>query len=302
MSFSSDVKSELASCLPQQSCCAAAQAYGLLEFGRSFSASAVSIKTESKHVAQVYRSFVTTVCGLEPSALSETRGAAGIYNISVPELSDRIKIIERFGHATSDISVRINRANLECEYCAAAYLRGAFLSCGAVTDPNVDYHLELSTPYYRLSLDMLALMRELNLKVGLARRKGNNILYLKESEQIEDCLTMMGATDSTLELMGVKMIKNIRNNANRITNCESANIDKTVAAAMAQVAAIKEIDRRIGIKNLPDELREIAELRLDNPDISLRELSEKLQKPLSRSGVNHRMRRLMELSKRKEVQ
>jgi len=220
----------------------------------------------------------------------------------VPELSDRIKIIERFGHATSDISVRINRANLECEYCAAAYLRGAFLSCGAVTDPNVDYHLELSTPYYRLSLDMLALMRELNLKVGLARRKGNNILYLKESEQIEDCLTMMGATDSTLELMGVKMIKNIRNNANRITNCESANIDKTVAAAMAQVAAIKEIDRRIGIKNLPDELREIAELRLDNPDISLRELSEKLQKPLSRSGVNHRMRRLMELSKRKEVQ
>ncbi|MDD3693402.1 MAG: DNA-binding protein WhiA [Oscillospiraceae bacterium] len=298
MSFSSSVKQELAAKVPKQSCCAVAQAYGLLEFGYSFSASFISLKTENKAVAAVYRSFTITVCGLEPRSITESASASGIITIKIPSKPDRIRVIERFGHASTDISIRINRANFECDDCAAAYLRGAFLSSGAVTDPNVDYHLELSTSFHRLSLDMITLMGELGFKVRLVRRKGNNIIYLKESEQIEDCLTLMGANNSTLELMRVKMIKDIRNKANRITNCESANIDKTAAASAEQIAAIRRIESRQGLNSLPDELKELALLRLENPDMSLRELGENLNKPLSRSGVSHRMRRLIELAQK----
>ncbi len=297
MSFSSDAKNELAAQVPKQSCCAVAQAYGLLEFGNSFSASSIFLKTENKAVAAVYRSFTITVCGLEPGSITESASASGILTIKMPSELDRIRVIERFGHAQNDISIRINRANFECDDCAAAYLRGAFLSSGAATDPNVDYHLELSTPFHRLSLDMITLMGELGFKARLVRRKGNNIIYLKESEQIEDCLTLMGANNATLELMRIKMIKDIRNKANRITNCESANIGKTATASVGQIAAIRKIERQQGFNSLPDELKELALLRLDNPDMSLRELGENLKKPLSRSGVSHRMRRIIELAK-----
>lgn len=300
MSFSSEAKEELARLIPGNFCCKTAEAYGLLECGHSFSASSISLQTENAVVSAAYRSFVETVCGLDPAALPESVRSSGIHIVSVPLAEDRERIIERFGHTVKDVSNRLNRANFECESCASAYLRGAFLSCGAVTDPNADYHMELSVPFHRLSLDLLALIGELGFNARLVRRKGNNIIYLKESGQIEDCLTLMGATKASLELMGVKMVKDIRNNANRIANCENANIDKTVSAAMKQVAAIREIERRQGLDSLPEELGELARLRLENPDLSLRELGEHLKQPLSRSGVNHRLNRLLEMADMRE--
>ena len=300
MSFSSEAKEELARLIPGNSCCKTAEAYGLLECGHSFSASSISLQTENAVVSAAYRSFVETVCGLDPAALPESVRSSGIHIVSVPLAGDRARIIERFGHTVKDVSNRLNRANFECELCASAYLRGAFLSCGAVTDPNADYHMELSVPFHRLSLDLLALIGELGFNARLVRRKGNNIIYLKESGQIEDCLTLMGATKASLELMGVKMVKDIRNNANRIANCENANIDKTVSAAMKQVAAIREIERRQGLDSLPEELGELARLRLENPDLSLRELGEHLKQPISRSGVNHRLNRLLEMADMRE--
>ena len=296
MSFSSEVKEELAKLIPEESCCNTAQAYGLLECGHSFSLTSISLKTENAEVSSVYRSFTETVCGLNSTALIETVRSSGIHIISVPQESDRIKIIERFGHSVDDIAIRINRANFECESCAASYIRGAFLSCGTVTDPNADYHMEFSLPFYRLSLDLLSLMGELGFNARLSRRKGSNIIYLKESGQIEDCLTLMGATNSSLELMGVKMVKDIRNTANRITNCENANIDKTVDAAVKQIDAIRKIEQTQGLDSLPDDLRELALIRLKNPDLSLRELGEQLNVPISRSGVNHRLNRLMKIT------
>ena len=139
--------------------------------------------------------------------------------------------------------MRLNRANLECDTCAAAYIRGVFLACGAMTTPQIGYHMEFSIPYYHLSRDWQALFSEWGLTAREIRRKGNYVLYLKESEQIEDCLTLMGAINASLELMNIKMVKDIRNKANRITNCESANIDKIVAAASRQVTAVKTIQR-----------------------------------------------------------
>jgi DNA-binding protein WhiA len=296
LSFSSQVKEELAKLTPANPCCAKAEAYGLLECGRTFSPSSVSFQTENTVVSQWYRSLLPAVCGLQESDCLEARGSSGVHIISIESPDQRLRVREHFGHSPQEVSVRLNRANLDCEECPAAYLRGAFLACGAVSNPNMDYHIEFSIPLYHLSRDLQTLMRELGFNARLVQRKGSNIIYLKESGQIEDCLTLMGATNSSLEMMGVKMVKDIRNVANRIANCESANIDKTVTAAMAQIRAIRKIEKRQGLNFLPQELRELAQLRLDNPDLSLRELGEMLSVPLSRSGVNHRLKRIMELA------
>lgn len=294
MSFSSQVKEELAALVPESSCCAAAETYGLVEYGHAFSSSAISLQTENAAVASSYHSFISVVCGLSEDAVSQSVRPSGIHIVNISSEAGRRRVLERFGHSFADITSRFNRANIECESCPAAYLRGAFLSCGTVTDPNTGYHMEFSVPYYTLSRDLLTFMKELGFNARLVRRKGSYIIYIKESEQIEDCLTLMGATKASLEMMSVNVVKNIRNTANRITNCENANIDKTVAASMDQIAAIRRIEERKGLESLPEELRELARLRLDNPDMSLRELGEQLTPPLSRSGINHRLKRIME--------
>ncbi|HJD24338.1 MAG TPA: DNA-binding protein WhiA [Firmicutes bacterium] len=296
MSFSSKVKDELSRFRPANACCAAAEAYGLAECGHAFSPSAVSLQTENPVVAAVYREFLSQVCVLPGDAWQDDARSSGTHIVTLPQERHRLRVLERFGHAAGEVSLRLNRANLECEECPAAYLRGAFLACGTVTNPSADYHMEFSIPHYPLSRDLLALMQELGFRARLVRRKGSQVVYLKESEQIEDALTLMGATGASLELMNVKMVKDIRNAANRIANCENANIDKTVAASLAQVEAIRKITEKQGLDGLPEELRELARLRLENPEMSLRELGEQLSEPLSRSGVNHRLRRIMELA------
>lgn len=296
MSFSSEVKAELSRLRPENFCCRAAEAYGLAECGHAFSPSAVSIQTENPVVSTTYRELLTQVCGLPEGAWRDASRSSGVHIVHLAEEPLRLQVLERFGHAPGEVSLRLNRANLECEECPAAYLRGAFLACGTVTNPSADYHMEFSIPHYPLSRDLLALMQELGFRARLVRRKGSQVIYLKESEQIEDALTLMGATGASLELMSVKMVKDIRNTANRIANCENANIDKTVAASMAQIEAIRRIEQRQGLDGLPEELRELARLRLENPEMSLRELGELLPEPLSRSGVNHRLRRIMEFA------
>ena len=294
MSFSSDVKHELAGIQEERVCCRMAEAYGLAESGHAFSTRAVSLQTENEAVARLYAAVLGEAGGIP---LSVTEGK-GLYTAAAAEREDRLRILSRFGHAPTDVGVRLNRANLECDQCPAAFVRGAFLSCGTMTNPEVDYHLEFSVPFLNLSRDLVTLLRELGLSAKQARRAGGYVVYFKESESIEDCLTLMGATSAALELMGVKMVKDIRNNINRVTNCESANIDKTVAAAAVQSEALRKIERTVGLDALPEELREIAYLRLENPELSLRELGEALDRPLTRSGVNHRLRRILEFAEK----
>lgn len=296
MSFSSEVKDELSRLVPENACCRAAQAYGLAECGHAFAPAAVSLQTENPQVADAYRSLLSEVCRLGPDDWQDTPRQSAVHIVAVADKPARLRVLDRFGHMEGEAFLRLNRANLECEECPAAYLRGAFLACGTVTNPSADYHMEFSIPQYHLSRDLLALMQEMGFHARLARRKGSNIVYLKESEQIEDALTLMGATGASLQLMNVKIVKDIRNTANRIANCESANIDKTVTASLAQVEAIRRIEEKQGLDGLPEELRELARLRLENPEMSLRELGELLSEPLSRSGVNHRLRRIVEFA------
>ena len=293
MSFSSGVKDELCR-LPLSDCCRAAMLYGMLQTGHAFSATSVSLQTEHDGVADLYIGLLSDVCGVShPQRLNRDGGSIAV---SVKEEEGCRRIRARFGHAEREVAMRLNRANLECEDCANAYLAGAFLASGAITNPEAGYHLEFHLSHYNLCRDLIALLGECALKPKYMNRKGNHVIYFKESEQIEDCLTRMGATGASLELMGVKMVKNIRNNANRVANCETANIDKTVAAAASQLEAIRRIERNGGIGLLPQELRELCELRLENPEMSLRELGEALSEPISRSGVNHRLRRIMEFA------
>lgn len=292
MSFSSEIKAELAAVQNETTCCDTAQLYGMLEFGRSFSKQAISIQTESRDVITRFSHLLSSVCNV--TADTSPTDKPGLQIASVPTAQCET-VMARFGH-NSEITKRLNRSNLDCDACAYAYLRGAFLACGAVTNPQVDYHLEFSVPYYNLSHDLMTLMGEIGLLAKCVKRKGNYVIYFKESEQIEDCLTMMGAVSASLELMNVKMIKSIRNTVNRVANCESANIGKTVAASVAQTEAVHRIESTVGFDALPEELRELCRLRLEHPEYSLRDLGEALDPPISRSGVNHRFRRILEIA------
>ncbi len=269
-----------------------AQAYALALFGRSFSAREMCIQTDYAEVAECYRSMIADVCGVE---VKVNVSDAGKYLVEVEREEDRRQVIDEFGHSHGG-ALRINRANLSGDCCAGAFVRGAFLACGTVTAPDKDYHFEFAIPYLNISRDLMKLLEEYDFRPKMVTRKGVRVVYFKDSESIEDILTFMGAANASLEIMGVKMYKDMRNNINRKTNFETANITRTVDAAMQQIEAIRKIERCRGLNSLPDQLRKIAVIRRDNPEMSLREIGEIIDDPISRSGVNHRLRRIVEIA------
>lgn len=293
MSFSGDVKSELLSIEREYGCCETAEAYGMLLFGHSFTARDISLQTENREIAKLYSKLVFDTTGVEPVLTSPMTGKQGAV---VEKPKDRATVLEVFGYTGSEPSLRLNRGNIENECCISAFIRGVFLSCGTVTSPQKDYHLEFCIPYRKLCQDFISFLEELDFSPKLVERKGYQIVYFKESEKIEDLLTCMQAVQSSLSLMNVKIYKDFRNKANRITNCETANISKTVAAAGEQLDAITRIKAANSFDSLPEELQELALLREENPEMSLRELGESLKTPISRSGVNHRLKRLIQIA------
>ena len=296
MSFSSEAKKEIAAEMPDKLCCRTAQAYGMLQCGHAFSADEISLQTESAQIADTYDRLVSRICSIPRPARDTLRRRTTLHQSVITAPSHRLAVLEHFGHSGSEVSLRLNRANLDCDACARAYLRGAFLVCGAVTDPERDYHLEFALPHYNLARDLLTLLREVDFPAKSATRGGNYIVYIKGSEAIEDCLTYLGATHAALEMMGVKMVKSIRNDTNRRLNFENANLDKTVQAAVAQMNALHRIEETCGLAALPEDLQPLAKLRLENPDLSLRDLGEMMDPPLSRSGVNHRLQRILKFA------
>ena len=297
MSFAADVKKELAAVRTNKGCCLAAQCYGMLEFAHAYNGGEVSLQTEHRAVAETYATLLAACCGIPAPTPVVSKRRGEFFTVSVEEGWARRKTLERFGHTVTDLTVRMNRANLDCDGCAAALLRGAFLVCGAVSNPESAYHLEFSTSFYSLSRDLLALLLEQNFSAKYVCRKGTHVIYMKDSEQIADCLTFMGAQSASLEMLGVKVLKSIRNDVNRTANCETANIGKTVAAASAQIEAVKKLQKAGALANLPENLQQLALLRVDNPDLTLRELGEMCDPPLSRSGINHRLQRILDAAK-----
>lgn len=297
MSFCGDIKKEISASPLPHACCRRAFAYGLLQCAHSFSLDDMSIQTEHRAVAAAYAAVITALYE-NVSFFEQTlpRKNGSYYTVCVADEQDRAAILDSFGHTGHELSLRLNRANLDCDSCAVAYLRGAFLACGAVSDPETDYHLELSLPYHKLTADMIALLGEVSVPIKQIIRKGCQVLYLKNSDNIADFLTLIGAQNASLSLYQTMMYKDVRNKINRQINCENANMDKTAAAATAQIRAVEAIEANGGLSQLPPELEEVARMRLEHPEYSLRELAESLDPPLTRSGINHRLRRISEFA------
>ena len=294
MTFAASVKEELCSVPIERECCAAADCYGFLLFSKRVSVSSIIFQTEYKNVAKRYRELLRAVCGVSALLISPDR-RGGSHMISIPAASS-VRVLDRFGHTGRELSLRLNRANLEQECCCAAFLRGAFLSCGTLSNPERDYHLEFFLPRRKLAEDLCVLLREMELPFKTTDRRGATVAYCKESEHIEDLLTLMQATQSTLRLMNIKIYKDVRNRVNRVTNCETANLTKTVEAVRRQAQAIERLEQTGMLATLPAPLQQAAQLRLEYPELSLSELGEMMSPPLSRSGMNHRLQKLIDLA------
>lgn len=293
MTFNQEVKRELCRLEGRRDCCEWAQLYAMLFFSRGFPQEEAIFTTESKTVADSFAQRLAERAGtlsLVRTDLRRVRGEAPRCTVCIEDAAQRELLADRFSLQFPALVP----AYLERDCCVGAFFRGLFLLYGSVTNPEREYHLELGAPSEELADAVLLLGRARGICFKRTRRKGAVLLYLKESEQIEDFLTLTGATKATLKLMDIKIVKGVRNKVNRATNCETANLGKTVGASQAQVADIQYIKARRGLEYLEEDLRELAALRLDNPECSLRELAELLSEPLSRSGVNHRLRRIAE--------
>ncbi len=296
MSFSSGVKEELLNLEIENSCCERSLVYGMLLFGRAFDMRGISMLTDSRGVAEKYLDLVEKVTGVKPSC---TVTPSGKFILSVDDPGDRAKVFASFNLTGYETPLRINRSVLtneaddENNCCFSSFIRGAFLSCGTVCDPNKMYALEFVVSYMNLSEDLKTLLKEMGIEPKIIQRRGARVVYYKDSSRIEDVLTIMGAMESSLEIMGIKVYKDVRNRINRKTNFETANISRTVTAAVDQIEKIEYISEKMGLSMLSEDLQKMAKLRTENPDMSLRELGEQFDPPISRSGANHKLSKLI---------
>lgn len=272
-------------------CCLRAEAYGLLYFGRYFDKNEISIMTDYDFVAERYKNAVEYLIQSTPET---TVSKSGKITIEVADKENRISLLNELGYSGNETTFRILTSNIENECCFGAFLRGAFLSCGIVTDPKKEYHLEFDVAYKNKSRDLCEMFEDFSAVPKQSDRNGMNMVYFKDSNHIEDVLTVMGAQVSVMELIGEKIFKDVRNNVNRKVNCDNANIKKTFLAASKQIEAIKNLMETGKFDELSAELKELAQLRLDNPEMTLNELGANLSTPISRSGVNHRLKKIME--------
>ena len=292
-SFAGKVKNELCRVPVQRLCCARAEAYGVLLYGNTFSPTEVRLITESADFAARLPRLFQRAFGLKFDRLPEEERGKLIFGITDRSKLDRI--INQLGYdPRQNLVLHVNFGLLEDECCRTAFLRGAFLAGGSVTDPEKRYHLELDTGHAQASREVATLLTEMGFLPHSVRRGGSSVIYFKQSEHIEDLLTTIGAPAAAMDIMTAKVDKEIRNGANRAMNCDMANVNKTVDAALEQIAGIRRLESSGRLAQMPEKLRQAARLRLENPEMSLQQLAERSDPPVSKSCMNHRMRRLME--------
>ncbi len=296
MSFSSDAKAELCREPIHKRCCAIAECYGIMLYCNTFGAREIRIVTGSPDFAERLPKLLKRAfnCSFDPVPSADTKGK---QTFSITDKSAIATIFNAFGYsAESSLAHHINLGILEDSCCKASFLRGAFLSGGSITDPTKSYHLEMVTTHYNVSREVFSILLELGFTPKDAVRGGNYVTYFKQSESIEDFFTLIGAPVAAMDIMSEKVEKDMRNAVNRRVNCDSANADKIVSAAAEQLDAIRRIERRAGLDELPERLRETALLRIANPEASLIDLAQLAIPPVSKSCISHRLRKLVEMS------
>lgn len=295
LSFSNDVKSELISAVTDKDKKFACL-YGMIMFCSRLSLSNLCFQSENPDVADMFAGLVSEIFKNSVKInkdVIERKNGTSLYSFNINDALSIRKICEKF--KIDSLNKEIDLKNID-NNSFSNFIAGVFLSCGSITNPESGYHLEFVIPTNQLCEDMTAILNSMGFGVKTVIRKNSYVLYLKESENIEDILTFMGAQSSSLEIMNIKILKDVRNRANRVRNCDVANCNKISAASVNQTQDIKLINSVIGLDSLPATLQEIALARLNNPEYSLNELGEILDPPIGRSGVNHRLKRLKQIA------
>lgn len=311
MSFSSKVKNEIAKINDKESCCQIAELSALIKMNGTIqilgqNRIGIKLTTENAAIARRIFSLIKNNFDIQ-TRVSMTKNKQLKKNYSYTLLVDSDAASENILKKLSimnetaggyKINYKIPAAIIKNDCCKKAYLRGVFLGGGSISDPEKTYHLELVTSNEIYAEDIKNLINCYGLNAKIVVRKSNFVVYLKEGENIVDFLNIIGAHSALLDLENVRIYKEMRNNVNRIVNCETANLSKTVNAAMRQISNIKYIKESMGLNKLPKNLRDIAEARLLYQDASLKELGETIDPPVGKSGVNHRLRKLDELAEK----
>ena len=298
MSFSYETKNELCKLPVQKLCCARAEAYGILLYCNTFSSTEVRIITENPHFAARLPKLFHRAFGIWFDRQPEPEQQVGKRVFQILEQKKLDQIINTLGYdPRQNLVLHINFAMLEDECCRASFLRGAFFGGGSITDPMKRYHLEMTGSHQQASRELEVLLRECGYPPKNVARNGSFITYFKQSDQIEDFLTLIGAPVAAMNIMSTKLEKDLRNSVNRRLNCDSANLDKAVQAAQEQLEAIRTLDAANVLKDLPDKLKQTAVLRLENPELTLAELAESFSPPVTKSCLNHRLRKLTSMAK-----
>ena len=299
MSFSSDVKTELCRGPITRACCARAEIYGAFIYCNTFTAQEVRIITESACFAERLPRLLERAFGMSFDKLPTEDEQK--YILQITDETKLHEIIDAFGFDPRQSPVlHVNFGLLEEDCCRSAFLRGAFLSGGSVTDPAKRYHLELATSHAQASRELRSLLEDMDMEPKQTTRGGYQVTYFKSSDQIEDLLTAMGAPLAAMELMNTRAEKELRNGVNRRVNCEAANLDKAVDAAQEQLIAIRKLYAQERVESLPDQLKETIVLRETYPELTLSQLAEEFDPPITKSCLNHRLRKLIKLSQEGE--
>lgn len=309
MSFSSATKNELSRIPIVDDCCAMAELAALVRMNATIKISrndnvVLKFTTENAAIARRIFSLIKHIynTSLEVVVRRNTQlKKNNDYVVVVNEGDIPRRILEDVGFIDEDHSYfnpnySIPKEIVEKRCCKRSYIRGAFIGGGSISNPEKTYHLEFVTGSEEHAEDLSRLINTFGLKSKVILRKENYVVYIKEGEQIVDLLNIIGAHQALLKLEDIRVFKNVRNNINRIINCETANLSKTIDASMKQIENIKIIEDTIGLENLPQNLREIAELRLQHREASLKELGMMLNPPVSKSGVNHRFRKIEKIA------
>ncbi len=306
MSFSHDVRNELARAMPEKECCCKAELSALLASGAIVIGSGedgcnLEVRVENAATARKIFKLLKESYSLQSTVRIENRkrfGKTKIYEVDTHFSSDNLSILQEL-HLIEDNNNSKSRPSPKFTRktcCKRSYLRGIFLSRGFVNRPENDYHLEIVFNEEKLAIHVQKLLARFDIEARIFERKSSFVLYVKESEKIGDFLRVVGANRALLEFENVRIIKSMRNTVNRQVNCETANLAKTIDASVRQIDLINRAREKEGWKKMPAQLKELAFLRVHYPDYTLKELGELTQPPLSKPGVAYRMRRLEKIA------
>ena len=296
MSFSLNVKKELVSSIPNARHCRIAQMAAVTAMSAVLRDGRIVLSSENETVNECFATLFKKLSGRDPSCgtLMEKKGRKTVWvtALTPEETQELLKLLKMRDDLVP------NRMITQQTCCKRAFLKGAFIACGSITDPHKDYHLEFAADDADKAAFTAELITSFDIEAKIVNRKKYNVVYLKDGEHIVDVLNIMGAHVSLMELENVRIVKELRNSINRRVNCEAANIGKTTAAANRQIEDIRYLSDTIGLDSLSDELRTTALLRLEYPEASLAELGEKHDRKVGRSGVNHRLQKLTDMAEK----